>query len=224
MIIECNHCDAKVNAKVLGKKEFKEYETGHPIEYLLGECPVCGSVLLGRSKFEQVGPEDYDMGPAERLWPVPPEKDTFDSSIPSLVRKSLHEARLCYRAKAYSACAVMCGRAIEAICKEHKTKSRNLAGGLRELKTKGVIDGRLFDWGEALRGRRNIGAHATEEDISREDAHDILDFGVAICEYVFVLSERYEEFIARERRKKAKRSLRGASVSFEGKQTDNKGP
>jgi hypothetical protein len=164
-------------------------------------------VLLGRSEFEQIAPEDYGMGPAVRLWPVPPEAAPFDPSIPNLARKSLNEARLCYHARAFSACAVMTGRAVEAVCKEQKAKSRNLAAGLRELKIKGIIDGRLFEWGEALRGRRNIGAHATVDgDVSREDAHDVLAFGIAICEYVYVLTARYDEFVAREKRKKAKRA------------------
>src|SRR5580658_10465859 len=126
MIIECHHCDAKVDAKVLGKKEFENAETGHPSEIFLGECPLCGTVLLGRSEFEQIAPEDYGMGPAVRLWPVPPEAAPFDPSIPNLARKSLNEARLCYHARAFSACAVMTGRAVEAVCKEQKAKSRNL--------------------------------------------------------------------------------------------------
>jgi hypothetical protein len=95
----------------------------------------------------------------------------------------------------------MCGKAIEAICAEHKTKSKNLGAGLKELLDKKVIDVRLFEWGDALRQQRNIGAHANEEDVSREDARDVLDFALAICEYVFVLSGKYEEFQARQKKK-----------------------
>jgi hypothetical protein len=97
----------------------------------------------------------------------------------------------CFNAKAYSACAVMCGRALEALCKENGAKNWQLAKGIKELKEKGIIDGRLFEWSEALRDRRNIGAHVTEEDISKEDARDVLDFTVAICEYVYVLTDKY---------------------------------
>ena len=55
--------------------------------------------------------------------------------------------------------------------------------------------------GEALRNRRNIGAHASDENISREDASDILDFTIAICEYVYVLTQKYDEFKKREKKK-----------------------
>ena len=92
----------------------------------------------------------------------------------------------------------MCGRAIEALCKERIKKKQTLEKGLKELKDKVIIDNRLFEWGEALRHRRNIGAHATGEDVSAEDAADLLDFSIAICDYVYVLSAKYEKFKQRE--------------------------
>jgi hypothetical protein len=61
----------------------------------------------------------------------------------------------------------------------------------------------LFEWGETLREQRNLGAHEPEHDISRTDARDGLDFVLAICEYVFVLSEKYKEFRDRQAARKA---------------------
>lgn len=70
--------------------------------------------------------------------------------------------------------------------------------GLGELKAQGVIDQRLFDWAEALRKERNIGAHASDEDTTKENAQDILDFTVAIFDYVYTLSDKYAKYIARK--------------------------
>ena len=70
--------------------------------------------------------------------------------------------------------------------------------GIAELKAKGVIDQRLFDWAEALRKERNIGAHASEQDTTKEDAQDIIDFTIAIFDYVYTLSEKYEKYVARK--------------------------
>jgi hypothetical protein len=56
---------------------------------------------------------------------------------------------------------------------------------------------RLFEWGNALRKHRNLGAHATTERVSRDDARDLLDFSIAICEYVFVLNEKFQRFVER---------------------------
>jgi hypothetical protein len=202
MIIECPNCESKVDAKELAKKTYSGGDYGDPGAFYFLECPACHGVLLGQSDVVQIGDNEWDYERPTRLWPSPKEDTYLHYAIPPLVKKSLEEANRCLQARAYAACAVMSGRAIEAICAEQKTKAKNLAGGLKELKDKGVIDGRLFDWGDALRERRNIGAHATEEDISKDDARDVMDFAIAICEYVFVLADRYEEFKARQAKTK----------------------
>jgi hypothetical protein len=121
------------------------------------------------------------------------------ATVPPIVRSSLEEADLCFRARAYSACAVMCGRALEGMCHHFNAKSKHLGGGLKELRQRQIIDERLFKWSEELQRHRNLGAHATEERIPREDARDLLDFANAITEYVFVLNDRFEKFMARRR-------------------------
>jgi len=70
--------------------------------------------------------------------------------------------------------------------------------GLAELKAKGVIDDRLHNWAEALRKERNIGAHASDSDITHEDASDVVDFTIAIFDYVYTLSEKYELYMNRK--------------------------
>lgn len=91
----------------------------------------------------------------------------------------------------------MCGRALERLTKE-KASGKTLAEGLSDLKAKGVIDERLSLWASALRRERNIGAHATDEEVSKENAQDVVDFTVAIFEYVYTLSQKYEVFMARK--------------------------
>ena len=130
-----------------------------------------------------------------RVWPEPDEQ--LPGEVPRLIRVSIDDARKCFRAKVYAACAVMCGRALEAMCKE-KTGQLILANGLKKLRTDNVIDDRLYQWGEALRKERNIGAHASDETISRADAQDILDFAIAIVEYVYVMSAKFEAYQQRK--------------------------
>jgi hypothetical protein len=199
MIIECPYCDAKVDGKLLAKRDYQRTEESEPSRTSFLECPVCHTCIVAEQELIQTDENEWDYTDATRRWPEP--SASLDICIPRLTRQSLGEARRCLKAKAYAACAVMCGRAIEAICAEHKTKSKNLGSGLKELLDKKVIDHRLFEWGEALRQQRNIGAHASDEDISREDAQDVMDFALAFCEYVFVLSEKYEEFQARQKQK-----------------------
>jgi len=201
-LIECAYCEAKVSAIVLSSREYlpSENDEYEPTMIYFLECPVCNNVMIGESELILMSFDDVAYEDPKRVWPDP--KNNLHLSIPVMVRKSIDEAKKCYKAKAYSACAVMCGRSIEAIGKELGSKFKLLAKQLRELKDKKIIDGRLFEWGEALRDRRNIGAHASDEDISKEDARDVLDFTIAICEYVFVLSEKYKKFKEREAKRK----------------------
>ena len=66
------------------------------------------------------------------------------------------------------------------------------------MAAQGEFDSRLFYWATILRKERNLGAHAGEEEVTKENAEDVLAFTVAIFEYVFTLSEKHAEFVARK--------------------------
>jgi hypothetical protein len=196
--VECSYCEMNVNAKIIA-----QYTEGQQSEdwedkkkYLFLECPSCSSVLLATRTLDL----NYMGNAVEWTRPVRvwPEQDKApDSALPKLVRRSIEEALKCYKAKAYLACAVMCRRALESVCLENGVKARNLAMGLKELLQKKVIDEKIYQWGEALRAHGNIGAHATKEEITITDAKDLLEFTTAICDYVFVLREKFEKFMKR---------------------------
>ncbi|MEN6620458.1 MAG: DUF4145 domain-containing protein, partial [Smithella sp.] len=197
MIIECPYCESKVDGLVKGEHEsYDPNEDPFPFKAVLVQCPVCNNALLGGSELIQVGPNEHDWESLVRLWPK--QESHVDYDIPAIARNSLIEARICYKAKAYSASVVMSGRTLEGVCKHHSAKSTNLSAGLKELKEKGIIDERLFKWGEELRKHRNIGAHVSDTKITKADAKDLLDFVSAICEYVFVLTEKFNKFMERK--------------------------
>jgi len=202
MIIECSYCESKVDAKVLAQHEEEEPEGWERYKISLLECPACRNALVGLQEYIQVSQEAFEWDTAVRVWPNP--KKFIDWNIPDKVRESLGEASICYKSGVYNACVVMCGKALECICAEYKTESKVLYGGLKELLQKGVIDKRIFEWSEALRLHRNIGAHVSEDKISKADANDLLEFSNAICDYVFVLSKKFEEFLARRKAKSKK--------------------
>jgi hypothetical protein len=198
MLIECTYCESRVDATELARHDsFDQQNDPSPFRAFLLECPGCKNPLLA-------GYYPHIEDRPSRLWPSP---DRYISSdIPSIVSTSLEEAERCLKAKAYTACAVMCGRSLEGICRHLKTKAASLAGGLKELVEKKIIDGRLFEWSEALRKQRNIAAHASGEKITGDDAQDLFDFSYAICEYVFVLNAKYEAFVKRQTKSAAKQS------------------
>jgi hypothetical protein len=204
MIVECPYCEAIVAGKVLADHEsYNPAEDPAPFTAALLECPGCKQTLVGGYyTFADSDGRKVKEEPG-RLWPVP--RRLFDSDIPELVRTSLEEAEKCFRASAYGACAVMCGRALEGACHHFNVKSKNLGAGLRELRDTQVIDGRLFTWATELQKSRNLSAHATGERISKGDAQDLLEFTNAICEYLFVLSAKFEKYMERKAKQAAKR-------------------
>lgn len=196
MIVECPRCEARVDAKLIADYVIPGDEYSDPYMVCLMSCPACKSAIFGG--FDQIQ-TDYDesgWGEPKRLWPD--SQEHLDVALPPLVRKALEDAKRCYQAQVYPACAVMCGRAIEAVCFEKTGQKKSLQTGLKRLRDNKEIEDRLYEWGDILRKERNIGAHANEEATTKEDARDILDFAFAICEYVYVLSEKYKNFIRRK--------------------------
>ena len=207
MIIECPYCEAKVDGEVVGEHIDPYHpEKGPPFKTVLVKCPVCSNAIFGGSELYQTGPETSEWSGLFRLWPQ--RESHIDWEIPPIVGNSLVDARKCYKAKAYDACAVMSGRTLEGVCKHYKTKGRVFADGLRELKDTGIIDKRLYQWSVELKKHRNIGAHASEEKISKEDAKDLLDFAQAFCDYVFVLNAKFDRFMKRKDETEAQKAAK----------------
>ncbi|MFZ5458536.1 MAG: DUF4145 domain-containing protein [Pseudomonadota bacterium] len=84
------------------------------------------------------------------------------------------------------------------VCRGNTWLLQTIPKGLGKMKAQGDIDEKIWNWADALRIERNLGAHATGYDTTKEDAKDILAFAVAICDYVFVLTEQYDEYMSRK--------------------------
>jgi len=162
---------------------------------ILVDCPICGNPSLLRAvRIDEYGTKEWTD--VVREWPAPARCLTADE-MPENIKKDVQDSIKSYNANIYSACVVLCGRALERICVA-KTSEKTIYSGLKKLRENGIIDQRLYEWANALREQRNIGAHAGEEDVKKEDARDVLDFLIAICEYIFVLSKKFEDFKVRK--------------------------
>ena len=192
-VVDCPTCATRVNASVVGAVHDDESDS----VILLLRCPSCRGPILGLSQTYQAANSDWRYDHSERLWPAPSTVE-LSASIPEAARRDIKDAQKCISHAVYSAAVVLCGRAIERLSKEKAPGNKNLAEGIAELKAKNVIDERLFQWASALRKERNLGAHATDEEVTKENAEDMLAFTVAIFEYVYTLSEKFSEFMARK--------------------------
>ncbi len=189
--VDCPKCSVRVKTDIESWIGDAQDEA-----YFLVACPTCKLPLLGKAFVYQDGHNNWEWNHAERLWPAPAATEV-SASIPQAARRDIKDAQKCISQGIYSAAAVLCGRALERLIKE-KAGANMIGKGLAELKTKGIIDERLFAWAEALRKERNIGAHASDEDTTKENAQDTIDFTIAIFDYVYTLSEKYEQYVARK--------------------------
>ena len=192
VVIDCPHCSVRVNAPIRGAVSDSDSDCA----VVLAACPSCRSPLVGTTHLFQNELNDWQYDQADRVWPAPTSVEV-SLTIPQNVRRDIKDAQKCIAHGIYSAAVVLCGKALERLVKE-RAPSKTLAEGLNELKANGIIDERLSLWAAALRKERNIGAHASDEEVSKENAQDVLDFTVAIFEYVYTLSEKYTEFMARK--------------------------
>jgi uncharacterized protein DUF4145 len=192
MVIDCPTCLVRI------KSETKAWVTTEADEsYFLLQCPTCRLALFGHAIALQDNYGDWQWETVQRLWPAPSLVEP-GPAIPAAARRDIKDAQKCVSHGIYSASAVLCGRALERLIKEKTGSNMMIGKGLAELKSQGFIDDRLYNWAEALRKERNIGAHASDEDTTKENAQDIIDFTIAIFDYVYTLSEKYEQYLARK--------------------------
>ena len=159
-----------------------------PVEWRLVQCTACWHPSL-------IAREDYGGGfQGDEPMVVYPASQRISPSVPQSLRREWEEARVCLDAKAYTACGVMVRRTLEGTCKDQGVKAKTLAKGLQELRAKGLVDGMLAEWADALRVLGNQSAHFTDKEISREDAEDSLAFAEALLDHLYVLRKRFADF------------------------------
>jgi hypothetical protein len=189
----CPHCEHASNAVVRGRAywDSEDGSRGPPAEWTLVQCDRCYEPALQvRENFG--GGFAYDD--PTTVYPVP---QRLSSSVPAGLRREWEEAQTCFRTKAYSACVVMVRRTLEGTCADQGVKGKTLAQNLKKLAADGRIDETLAQWADALRIIGNKGAHYTGEPVAREDAEDALAFAEALLDHIYVLRQRFAQFLAR---------------------------
>lgn len=207
-IVDCPYCRAKVAAELSGHA----YRDGHNEDFvpfaeklLVGKCPICKSLIAGETHqvtFEEFNGYENEWSDVARIYPEPSRR-FMSFRIPKVVKDSIHDAEKSLQAGAYIAACAMSGRALEAVCRHilnipgETPKKIMLGDGIEKLKERKIIDDRLYDWSQQLHETRNKAAHPDDATISRQDAEDLLAFTYAIIEYIYDLTDRYDEFKAR---------------------------
>jgi hypothetical protein len=123
---------------------------------------------------------------------------TVDKLVPSPIKEDFEEALLCYSVGSYRGAAALARRTVEVICldKGASTKKK-LNEQIDELFTNGVITKDIQEWAHEVRFLGNDAAHPTKNEVSEEDAKDILELLESLCEVLYITPAK-----AAERKKK----------------------
>lgn len=181
-VSRCPACEAHTIFSTEHRLASDQQRSG--VVHLLATCAKCGLPAL----FVQGG-EGREHTAAERVYPAPRRHIGYD--IPASVRESYEEAVRCEESGVATACVVMVGRTLEAVCKEHEPKTTSIFDGLKRLHEAGAISHEMKEWANQIRVLRNYGAHASDGMTAPADAREALDFLQAIMEIMYDLRPRF---------------------------------
>lgn len=204
----CPNCNILVEAKVIARG-FGNYRSDavNPIDeidceyhgdhYSVAICRRCNGPFLVREALYGVPGEFEAVTEDVVLYPVVGGPKI--EGLPDSIGWAVAQAHRSFATASYDACAVMCRRALEALCKTLSAKGRDLARRLADLEENGRIDSRLLDWAHGVRLVGNEAAHDVDIAVTAEDARDILEFTEALLMYVFTLDAKFRSFETRRK-------------------------
>ena len=212
MLLHCPTCATRTSMRSHGSFRRTQSESeAVDKKVTLHECEECSSPIVTEAPLvydDEFGGATW--GEAERVLPA---NANLEFDVPGGVASALDEARRCAQFGCFTACAVMCRRTIEMMCREKNVNTGNLASNLKKLAEDSVIDARLHQWATALRSDGNLAAHDPQAMFSANDARDLLDFTRAIIDYVYVLDAKFREFEMRRQTKRTASDAVAAALS-----------
>jgi hypothetical protein len=148
------------------KAHFHE-EANLPIDegdiYELINCPACDEVTLRKYYYAEY--QDPGEGVFVTLYPHAEKQPT---ALPPTVMTA-YQAAAKVRSIDLNAYAVLIGRVLELVCNDRKAEGATLYEKLEDLGNKREIPRRLVDMAHSLRQLRNVGAHASLGELTKEE-------------------------------------------------------
>ncbi len=185
-------------------------EEGYKYELLL--CLACKEVTL-RKYFEAdyADPEEVTI---ETLYPSAKSRL---SGLPYRIQNA-YQISLKVRVIDANAYAVLLGRILEMVCEDRKATGKNLFSKLQDLAAKGEIPAKLVGVADNLRHLRNVGAHASLGELTKDEIPILDDLCRAILECVYsapYLAEKAQQHLNRLKGKRAQEENKSGEDSEE---------
>lgn len=146
------------------------------------KCQTCHELSLYRDHWDN----EAGRWGAKLLYPVPYHAP---NEVPERIRRLFDEAVAVSR-KSPSLCAVGIRRCLEGVVQDQGGSGRNLAGDIHDLARKGILPENLARMMETARVLGNLGAHAGDLEVTSQDVLVLIDFCLAVLEYVYVAPAR----------------------------------
>lgn len=177
---------------------YHQPDEGYKYELLL--CLACKEVTLRKYFDADYDPEDITV---ETLYPF---ASSNLSGLPPRIQNA-YRISLKVRSIDANAYAVLLGRILEMVCKDRKATGKHLVNKLEDLAAKKEIPDKLIGVAHNLRLLRNIGAHASSRELTKNEIPILDDLCRAILEYVYSaphLAERAQQQLNRLTEERAK--------------------
>jgi Domain of unknown function (DUF4145) len=158
--------------------EIPDYVPEEGFRYHLLLCLACKEVTLweyfdAEYLDEYINPKTLYPSTKSRLF-----------GLPTKIQQA-YEIAFKVRVIDVNAYAVIIGRILEMICEDQNAIGKDLYSRLDDLATKGKIPTKLVGVAHSLRKLRNLGAHASLGDLTRDEIPILDDLCRAILEYVY---------------------------------------
>jgi hypothetical protein len=181
--------------------DYYDYQPEEGYKYELLLCLACKEVTLW--KYFEADYADPEEIPIETLYPLAKSKL---SGLPHRIQNA-YDISLKVRVIDANAYAVLLGRILEMVCEDRAAKGKDLFYKLQDLAKKGEIPTKLVGVADNLRHLRNVGAHASLGELTKDEIPILDDLCRAILEYVYSaphLAEKAQQQLNRLKEKRAK--------------------
>lgn len=200
--ITCAFCGETGNWELEHHAEKKKPNGEKTLNFDTYQCGNCAGYVLilwsgDRHGYGPGGLHDYKAMP----WPLgliePPEH------WPPAVRRHWKQAHDSLKNENFDAASVMARSSLQAALRGRGAKGKDLYGEIDDLASKGILPPTIQDWSHEVRELARSSAHPQPEDeeVSAEDATDVVQFLDYLMEYLYDLPKQIQDY--RQRRKTA---------------------
>jgi hypothetical protein len=114
-------------------------------------------------------------------------------AVPEAIRFALQEAEATFAANCFRAATIMARHALEAIAADQGAEKGKLVDRVKALADCHKLQPNLADWATEVRLVGNAGAHGPLDNVSEDDAKDLLAFMQELVNYLYVLPFELQE-------------------------------